>query len=132
MIDTSQRAMALLVGAAMAANGLAMIFAGLAWYGAVPGVLATGPFNGHFVKDIGAAYLVTGAGLGWFAFRRGAVALGAALTGTGFLTLHALIHLSEAVGDRDGTHHLARDFAAVLLPPVLGAFALIPRRHGDA
>jgi hypothetical protein len=50
MITGLQRALAPLLGAAMAANGLAMLFAGLVWYAAVPGVMGTGPFNGHFVK----------------------------------------------------------------------------------
>ena len=50
--------------AVLGGNGLAMLFAGLWWYGVVPGVTATGPYNPHFVRDIGAAYLVAGAGRG--------------------------------------------------------------------
>ena len=50
-------------------NGLAMLFAGFWWYGAVDGVTETGPFNPHFVRDIGMAYLVTAGGLGWYALR---------------------------------------------------------------
>jgi hypothetical protein len=61
MLTALQRALLLLLGAGMAANGLAMLVAGPLWYAAVPGVMATGSFNGHFVKDIGAAYLVAGA-----------------------------------------------------------------------
>jgi hypothetical protein len=45
----------------LAANGAVMLAAGRWWYGAVPGVSETGPYNPHFVKDIGAAYLVVGA-----------------------------------------------------------------------
>jgi hypothetical protein len=118
------RALALLVGLAMAANGAVMLVAGAAWYAAVPGVTETGPFNPHFVKDIGAAYLTAGAGLVWFAANASALARGAAMAGVLFLGLHGLIHLLEAVGDADGAMHLARDFAGVLLPPILGAVAL--------
>jgi hypothetical protein len=32
-------------------------------------VTATGPYNPHFVRDIGAAYLVTGLGAAWFAWK---------------------------------------------------------------
>ncbi|MEO8115730.1 MAG: hypothetical protein ABI655_15180, partial [Phenylobacterium sp.] len=45
------------LGLLLAANGLYMLFAPAPWYGAVPGVPSTGPFNPHFVRDIGAAYL---------------------------------------------------------------------------
>ena len=48
----------------LAANGVAMLFASLAWYDAVPGVPATGPFNPHFVRDIGAIYLACALGPG--------------------------------------------------------------------
>ena len=41
----------------LAANGLFMLLAPHAWYPAVPGVTETGPYNPHFVRDIGAAYL---------------------------------------------------------------------------
>ena len=122
----AQRLLALLVGLAMAANGIAMLLAGPAWYAAVPGVTETGPFNPHFVKDIGAAYLTAGAGLAVFAWRASALARGAATAGAVFLGLHGLIHLAEAAGEPDGAMHLARDFAGVLLPPVLALAAIWP------
>ena len=53
----------------MGANGVVMLAAGRWWYGAVAGVPETGPFNPHFVKDIGAAYLVVGAAFAWLAAR---------------------------------------------------------------
>ena len=48
------RIVAMVLGVLLAANGVVMLFAGLWWYGVVPGVTATGPFNPHFVRDIGA------------------------------------------------------------------------------
>lgn len=125
-IRFAQRLLALVVGLAMAANGIAMLIVGPAWYAAVPGVTETGPFNPHFVKDIGAAYLVAGLGLAWFAGKASALARGAAIAGGLFLGLHGLIHLAEAVGDADGAMHLARDFAGVLLPPMLALAAVWP------
>ena len=41
-------------------NGLTMLFAGPTWWTSVPGASETGPFNPHFVQDVGAAFLVAG------------------------------------------------------------------------
>src|SRR6476619_8027266 len=56
-------AVAWILGIALAANGLVMLGAPAAWYAAVPGVAATGPFNAHFIRDIGVAYVLCGASL---------------------------------------------------------------------
>ena len=76
-----------IVGLGLLANGLTMLAVPDAWYGLLPGVAQTGPFNSHFVCDIGAAYLVAGAALLWFAIDRDARP--AAQTGAAFLALHA-------------------------------------------
>lgn len=44
---------AVLFGVALAANGIFMLVAPENWYFAVPGVTSTGPFNQHFLRDIG-------------------------------------------------------------------------------
>jgi hypothetical protein len=109
-------------------NGLAMLLAGRAWYGAVPGVTETGPFNPHFVKDIGAAYLAAGVGLAWLAIARSPRGLGAAFAGALFLALHAGIHLVEAVGAPTGLSDLARDAPGVILPAILALWVAWPAR----
>jgi hypothetical protein len=110
----------------LGANGLVMLLASLQWYDAVPGVTATGPFNPHFVRDVGAAYLVTAGGLGWFAWRPRegwpALALAAA-----FLTLHAAIHVFDAACGTTPLKDVARDFAGVYLPALV-ALALAVRK----
>ncbi|MDB5429143.1 MAG: hypothetical protein JWP35_259 [Caulobacter sp.] len=123
----------------MGANGLAMLFAGAWWYGAVPGVVTTGPFNPHFVMDIGVAFLVTAAGLGWFAARP-VQGWPAAVMGAAFLGLHALIHLVGAFaggGHHGGTHHggggladLIRDFPGVYLPALLAEWITARKPQG--
>jgi hypothetical protein len=124
-VRTWERGLAGLVGLVLAANGLAMLFASLPWYDAVPGVTATGPFNPHFVKDIGAAYLTVGGGCLWFAARprQGWPAL---VAGALFLTLHAAIHVYDAVCGSHPLADLRRDFAGVyvlaLLPLLLAMF----------
>lgn len=108
------RILAWLQAAVLGGNGLAMLFAGAWWYGVVPGVTATGPYNPHFVRDIGAAYLVCGAAHAAFALRprQAWPALAAA---AGFLILHAGIHVFDAVCGTKPLADFARDFAGIYL-----------------
>jgi hypothetical protein len=101
----------------LAANGLFMLGDPAAWYGAVPGVAMTGPFNPHFVRDIGCAYLAAGAALIWFAVD--GRARWAALAGGVFLALHALVHLADAASGRETVDGLATDLLPVFVPPAL-------------
>ena len=113
------RYLAGLTGLALGANGLVMLFASLAWYDAVPGVTTTGPFNPHFVKDIGAIYVTCALALFWFAWRprQGWPALAAAAT---WLTLHAAVHVYDATCGSSPLADVQRDFVGVYL------LALIP------
>lgn len=123
------------LGGILALNGVAMLLAGAWWYGAVPGVVATGPYNPHFVRDIGAAYLVAGGALGAYALRP-REAWAAVVAAAAFLTLHAAIHVYDAIC---GTHPLAdvlRDLGGVYLPAALALwFAIRPvvkeTRHAE-
>jgi hypothetical protein len=121
------RYLAGLLALVLIGNGLVMLAAGPWWYGAVPGVTGTGPFNPHFVKDIGAAYLVCGAAFAWRAWRPGA-GWGASAAAAAFLVLHALIHVADAFAGGHAAHALARDFAGVLLIAGLAAWAAWPSR----
>jgi uncharacterized protein YjeT (DUF2065 family) len=98
-------------------NGIVMLALPAWWYGAVPGVADTGPFNPHFVRDIGAAYLAAGGGLGWFLLQP--AARPAAVAGAAFLSLHALIHLWDWAAGRESLVHLLRDVPAVIVPGLL-------------
>ena len=86
------RILLLLLGLFHLANGLHMVLAPLAWYGAVPGVAQTGPFNAHFIADIGMAFIASAAGL-MLGARRGRDAALFACAGAVWPALHALIHL---------------------------------------
>jgi peptidoglycan/LPS O-acetylase OafA/YrhL len=105
-----------------ALNGLAMLFAGPAWYAAVPGASETGPYNPHFVQDVGAAFLVAGLALAARAWRP--VYWPAAVAGSGFLVAHALIHLVMIVTGHD--HHVTADLAAVVVPAGLALYSAFP------
>ena len=119
MAQSWDRIVAGLMALILGANGVAMLFASLAWYDAVPGVTSTGPFNPHFVKDIGAAYVAVALGLGWFAWKPAqgwaAMSLGAA-----WLTLHAAIHVYDATCGSTPLSDIRRDLVGVYL------FAAVP------
>jgi len=132
-----KRLFAAILALTMGGNGLVMLAAGRWWYGVVPGVPMTGPFNAHFVKDIGAAYLVVGLAFGWLATRPSPLARGASVAAALFLCLHAGVHLTDALGDPACLADLARDFPGVLLPALLAAWlaAAYPReetRHAQS
>jgi hypothetical protein len=117
-----KRSLAALLALTMGGNGLAMLAAGHWWYGVTPGVTMTGPFNPHFVKDIGAAYVVVGVAFAWLAAKPSPVARGATAAAALFLGLHAGVHLTDAIGDSGGLAHLVRDFPGVIAPALLAAW----------
>ena len=119
MLKSSNLGIAALLGVALIANGVFMLVALADWYVAVPGVTATGPFNQHFLRDIGLIFLLLGG-----AFLVGAaqphlrVALWAAPSI--WLTGHALFHLWEVAVGICSPSVIPRDFSAVTLPAIIG------------
>ncbi len=105
-------------------NGFLMLVAGPLWYASVPGASETGPYNPHFVQDIGAAFLVAGLALAVRAWRPRYWP--AAVAGAGFLAAHALLHLMMMVTGHD--HHAGSDLIAVVLPSALALFSAFPNR----
>lgn len=122
---------AVVLALAMAANALAMLVAPAWWYAAVPGVTATGPFNLHFIRDIGMAYLVVAGGLAWFAWRpaQGWPALVAAAA---FLSLHGLIHVADAFASPVCGQSLLRDLPGVFAPALIAVWLALDPKPGDA
>ncbi|MGI9169779.1 MAG: hypothetical protein ACR2FH_06315 [Caulobacteraceae bacterium] len=120
-----KRIVAAVLGLVLGINGLVMLFAGQWWYGAVPGVITTGPYNPHFVMDIGLAYLVVAGALVWRAARP-AAGQGAVVAAAAYLTPHALIHLIHAASHGPFAAEMARDFAGVYLPTLLVAWIAWP------
>ncbi|HTM96894.1 MAG TPA: hypothetical protein VL100_13930 [Croceibacterium sp.] len=110
---------AALLGVGALANGIFMLVSPADWYFAVPGVTTTGPFNQHFLRDIGLIFLLAGL----------AFLIGAALSpvrvmlwgaASLWLSAHALFHFWEVAVGICGPSALMRDFAAVTLPAILG------------
>jgi hypothetical protein len=100
-------------------NGTWMLFFPLSWYTDLPAdVPHTGPFNSHFVRDLGVAFIAVGLAFGWSALnversRPVHIAL------TVFLAGHALIHVADiAMGHLPASHWLI-DLPAVFLPAAI-------------
>jgi hypothetical protein len=117
-----RRLIAAIIAIPTLSNGLAMLFAGSVWYGSVPGVPETGPFNPHFVQDIGIAFVVAGLALGARAWRPRYWP--AAVAGAGFLAAHALLHLLIIIGGHD--HHATFNLLAVVLPSAAALYSAFP------
>lgn len=123
-----KRGLAGLLALVFGLNGLVMIFAGLWWYGAVPGVVQTGPYNPHFVKDIGSIYLVCAGALAWRAARPLA-GQGALVAAAAFQILHALVHLTDAAVCGNPMAALVRDTPAIFVPTLITVWLAWPARE---
>jgi hypothetical protein len=115
--------LAIVLGLALAANGFLMLFYPGGWYAIVPGVSETGPLNPHFIRDIGAAYLVAGAAIAALALDVRAAP--AALAGALFLTLHALVHVFDAMAGRLHADHVFTDLVTVFAPAAIALWLVL-------
>jgi hypothetical protein len=115
------------LGAFNALNGVVMLGDGRHWYDTVPGVVFTGPYNPHFVQDVGAAFLAAGWGLMARAWRP--LYWPAAAAGAAFLALHALIHVGMFAGMMLGVcsdEAWRSDLALVIVPAALALLVSLP------
>ncbi len=111
-----------ILGAFTVGNGVFMLIAGQQWYDTIPGAHDTGPFNPHFVADIGAAFLIAGLGLAARAWRTRYWP--AALAGAGFLASHGLIHVAGLLGGH--SHYAGFEWVSVVAPSALALWAAFP------
>ena len=120
MLNKVITGIALLLGLAALGNGVFMTVAPESWYWMVPGVPDRGPFNQHFVRDIGFIYMLIGA-----VFIYGAIytkhRLQLWVLPTAWLVLHAIFHIWEVVVGICGPESLVEDFGGVTLPALLAA-----------
>ena len=109
---------AAILGLGAIANGIYMLVAPANWYFAVPGVTNTGPFNQHFIRDIGLTYgfvggaLVVGAGAPAMRVILWAIA-------SAWLSAHALFHFWEVAVGICGPSQLIIDLPAVFTPALI-------------
>ena len=109
----------LFVGVGNLANALWMLAGPMHWYTDLPAAVPdTGPFNPHFVRDIGCAFLTAGVALVWGYFdprvRVPLVSIAAL-----FLAAHAILHAYDTLRGALGHDHWLLDLPGVYLPGIL-------------
>ncbi len=111
--------LAVVLGVALLVNGVVMLMVPFAWYKAVPGVMETGPFNQHLVRDIALLYALIGGALITGAVRP-VYRVACWGTPTLWLTGHAIFHFWEIAVGICGPAVIPRDFPAVTMPALIG------------
>ena len=110
---------ALLLGLISLINGTLMIYGPETWYWMVPGVPDRGPFNQHFVRDIGITYVIIGSSyLFGVLYGRNRTILW--LFPTIWLLGHAVFHMWEVYVGICSPDSLKEDFWGVTFPAFLG------------
>lgn len=124
----------LVLGAGSVLNALWMLADPLRWYHDLPaGVPDTGPFNAHFVRDIGCAFLAVGVAQMWAAaakpWRTPLVAVSAV-----FVVGHAVLHVFDTARGAVPSDHWWLDLPGVYLPALLLGVASVTflRAEGDS
>ncbi len=121
--------------ASNAANAVWMLVAPAHWYRVLPaGVPDFGPFNEHFVRDIGVVFLMMAIALAWAAAapaRRVTIVAVVSL----FYVLHAALHVFDTARGFVGPEHWGLDAGGIYLPALLmvavtWALARGEGRHG--
>ena len=107
------------------ANGVLMLIVPETWYHVTPGVEQTGPYNPHFVRDIGIAFVASAAGI-WMAVGTAWQSrLSGATVGILFLGGHALFHLIEMPMHAPGASAILRDLAMIVIPAAIATVWLV-------
>ncbi|MEN8185141.1 MAG: DUF6790 family protein [Myxococcota bacterium] len=97
-------------------NGLWMLADSQGWFARVASDVS--PMNVHFVRDVGAAYLASGVGLCWAAWRP-AWRLPLVAVAAIFHGLHALGHVRETASGDLAAFHWLEDLPGIYLPTLL-------------
>ncbi len=113
-------------------NGLFMILAPFTWYTELPaGVPDFGPYNEHFVRDIGCIFITLGlvACAGAWSPR---LRFPAALVLAFFFGAHALVHVFDTARGLVGPEHWLVDLPLTYLPAIIfSAMAWAARRFRE-
>lgn len=126
------RAALVLLGLFHVLTGLWMLAAPANWFVSIPGVTATGPFNMHFVLDVGMAFVASGTFL-ILGARKTPEAPILAIAGATWPALHALIHIEGWAMHGISTDPRAAmsEVVGVVGLALLGVALAILRRRGE-
>jgi hypothetical protein len=118
------------VGLGSAANALWMLGAPQLWFEHLPAAVTDfGPYNVHFIRDVGIAYLSIAVALLWGAWNS-AARPPMTLLGAVFFGGHAAIHIFDTARGHVGQWHWLLDLPTTYLP-VLALIAAILLSRGD-
>ena len=117
----------LALAAYFALLGLTLVVAPGWFYAHLPGVSDSGPFNSHFARDVGFAFVVSAVALAWSVARGDRVL---ALFGAGFPMLHGLYHLAEV--RHHGLASTVAELAGTLGPGLIAAYLATRLKGGVA
>ena len=117
------------LGIGSALNGLWMLLDASGWFTRIAADVA--PFNVHFVRDVGAAYLATGVAL-LAAALRPAWRVPLVATAAIFHGLHALGHVRETASGELASFHWLEDLPGVHLPALLMLALLVVYARREA
>ena len=107
------------LGITSLANALWMLVGPEHWYYNLPAAVPEfGPYNPHFVRDIGVAFGTSAVAL-LLAARRPPWRRPLVITALLFFTGHAAIHVYDTARGHVGADHVLMDLPGVFLPPIL-------------
>ena len=119
-----------LLALATGANAVWMLVGPGLWYRELPAAVPDfGPYNEHFVRDIGCAFAAFAVALGWAA-RSPAVRFPLVSIAALFLVLHAGLHVFDTARGYVAADHWWIDAPAVYLPAALAALVTWKSRPG--
>jgi hypothetical protein len=100
-------------------NGAWMLLSSESWYTDLPaGVPDTGPYNGHFIRDLGIVFVLISAGFIWCTIHPNRCKP-VLIVITIFFTGHAILHILDLLTNRLPHSHWRIDIPAVFLPALL-------------
>jgi hypothetical protein len=110
-------------------NAVWMLASPESWYTGLPAAVPdTGPYNGHFIRDLGVVFLIIAGGFSWCA-RHVDRSKPVLIAITLFYVGHAIVHLLDLVSGRLPHSHWGIDTPAVFLPAlILVALIFVPQR----
>ncbi len=88
------------------------------WFVAIPGVVDTGSYNHHLVRDVGIAYLTVAGGFAFAAAWPG-VAFPVLLVVSIWFVGHAVTHVADIFSGALPMSHILMDVPGVFLPAIL-------------
>lgn len=105
-------------------TGCYLLLAPMHFYQNVPGVSAMGPFNLHFIRDVGLVFMASGGAMTWGITKRVKSTL---VAGAAWPFLHALFHIQIWAGMRGFAMDFITlsDFVAVIVPGLVAMYGAL-------